>query len=288
LKKLSIASLPLSCLLACVLSASSAHATVFDVNQSGFGFSPANITIQVGDTVNWHWSSLAHTVTEGDMLGITGMEAFNQPLDSTHTLVTVVFDAAFLSAHPRASNLYKYNCQVHWPIMKGTIQVNPVPGTTFCFGDGTQAVACPCGNTGMSGHGCDNSASTGGGALAVAGESNPDTVILLSSGELPNALSIFLQGSAVLAAPAVFGDGLRCAGGSLKRLAAHNASSGAVQYPQGADPSITVRSAALGDPIAPGSIRYYQTYYRDPNLNFCPNPPGNSWNVTNGIQILWP
>ena len=286
--KLSLATLPLCCGLAMGLCASSARATVIDVNQSGFGFSPANITIQVGDTVHWHWASLSHTVTEGTMLGITGNEAFNQPLDSTNQLVSVTFDAAFLSAHQRANNFYHYNCQVHFPVMVGTIQVNPVPGTTLCFGDGTQTVACPCANTGATGHGCENSASTGGAVLGVAGEPNPDTVVLLSSGELPNALSIFLQGSTLLATPAVFGDGVRCIGGTLKRLAAHNAVSGAVQFPQSGDPSITARSAALGDPIAPGSIRYYQTYYRDPNLTFCPNPPGNSWNVTNGIQIQWP
>jgi plastocyanin len=284
----SFATLSLSCGFVMALCGSSARATVVDVNQSGFGFSPANITIQVGDTVHWHWNSLSHTVTEGTMLGITGNEAFNQPLDSANPLVSVTFDAAFLSAHPRANNFYNYNCQVHFPVMVGTIQVNPVPGTTLCFGDGTQAVACPCANNGAMGHGCENSGSTGGAALAVAGESNPDSVVLLSTGELPNALSIFLQGSTLLATPAVFGDGVRCIGGTLKRLAAHNASSGAVHYPQGSDPSITARSAALGDPIPSGGIRYYQTYYRDPNLTFCPNPPGNSWNVTNAIQIQWP
>jgi plastocyanin len=287
-KILSFAIPPLCGALALVLSTSTARANIVDVTQSGIGFVPANITINVGDTVHWHWTSIMHTVTEGTMLGITGNEAFNQPLNSANPLVSVTFDAAFLSAHPRANNFYNYNCQIHFPFMVGTIQVNPVPGTTFCFGDGTQSTPCPCGNTGGAGHGCENSASTGGAALAVAGESSPDTVVLLSTGELPNALSIFLQGTSVLSTPAVFGDGLRCIGGTLKRLAAHNAMNGAVQYPQGSDPSITARSAALGDPIPSMSMRFYQTYYRDPNLSFCPNPPGNSWNVTNGIQILWP
>jgi plastocyanin len=287
-KNLSFALPSVLCTAALMLCANTARATVIDVNQSGFGFVPANITINVGDTVNWHWHTLAHTVTEGTVLGITGNEAFNQMLDSSNPLVTVTFDAAFLSAHPRANNFYNYNCQVHFPVMVGTIQVNPVPGTTFCFGDGTQTTPCPCGNSGSAGHGCQNSASTGGATLAVAGESSPDTVVLLSTGELPSSLSIFLQGSSVLSTPAVFGDGVRCIGGTLKRLAAHNAVSGAVQFPQGSDPSITARSAALGDPIPSMSMRFYQTYYRDPSMTFCANPPGNTWNVTNGIQILWP
>ena len=274
--------------LALVLGSSTARANVIDVNQSGFGFVPANITIQVGDTVNWHWSSLGHTVTEGDTLGITGMEAFNQPLDSMNPLVSVTFDTAFLQANPRAGNFYKYNCQIHFTAgMKGTIQVNPVPGSPFCFGDTTAVTPCPCGNTGQTGHGCENSASTGGAVLAVAGATTPDVVTLLSTGELPNALSIFLQGNTTLVTPAVFGDGVRCVGGNLKRIGVHNASNGAVSYPQAGDPSITARSAALGDPIAQGSMRWYQTDYRDPNLAFCPNPPGNSWNVTNGIAVTW-
>jgi hypothetical protein len=66
-----------------------------------------------------------------------------------------------------------------------------------------------------------------------------------------------------------------------------HASAGGVSAPEPGDPSITAQSAALGDPIAPGSTRYYQTYYRDPNLAFCPSPQGDAWNVTNGVRVVW-
>jgi hypothetical protein len=115
----------------------------------------------------------------------------------------------------------------------------------------------------------------------------PDSVHLTSSFELPSALSIFLQGNASIAAGTAFGDGLRCVAGNLKRLASNNANGGVVFYPGPGDPSITVRSAQLGDPIAPGSTRYYQVYYRDPSPSFCPSPMGNTWNVSNGAVILW-
>ena len=62
---------------------------------------------------------------------------------------------------------------------------------------------------------------------------------------------------------------------------------GSVQAPQGGDLSVSARSALLGDPIAPGSTRYYQAYYRDSNAAFCSNPPGNGWNVTNGWSTTW-
>ena len=157
----------------------------------------------------------------------------------------------------------------------------------MCFGDGTQATPCPCGNSGAAGKGCDNSAATGGAHLTASGTVNPDTLVLTSTGELPTALSIFLQGDSELIPGSVFGDGVRCAGGNLKRLFVKNASGGTASAPGAGDPSISAQSAALGDPFGPGAVRIYQVYYRDPDLVFCPNPPGNSWNVSNGLRVTW-
>jgi hypothetical protein len=111
--------------------------------------------------------------------------------------------------------------------------------------------------------------------------------VLTSAGELPTALSIFLQGNASVGSGVVFGDGVRCVGGSLKRLYVKNASGGSVTAPEGVEPSITTQSSALGDPIAPGSMRWYQVYYRDPALTFCPPVAGNTWNVSSGLQVTW-
>ncbi len=157
----------------------------------------------------------------------------------------------------------------------------------YCFGDGTGA-ACPCGNSGVAGHGCENSASTGGALLNAAGipSLSADTFVMTSSAERATAFSLFLQGTTSIA-PVIYGDGLRCVGGTLKRLYAKNAVGGAVTAPQGADPSISARSAALGDPLSMGDVRYYQVYYRDPVATFCPNPPGNTWNIGNGISVIW-
>jgi glucose/arabinose dehydrogenase len=158
-------------------------------------------------------------------------------------------------------------------------------GTSFCFGDGTQTTPCPCNNSGLPGHGCNNSAATGGAQISATGTTSPDTVVLKSTGELPSALSIFLQGDTLTSA--VFGDGVRCANGNLKRLYSKNAVGGVVSAPTGAERSITARSAALGDAIPPGATRHYQVYYRDPSSTFCPNPPGDTWNVSDGLHITW-
>jgi hypothetical protein len=163
----------------------------------------------------------------------------------------------------------------------------PSSGVPFCAGDGSLTTACPCGNAGIYGHGCENSKTTGGATLTVTGNVNPDTIILYALGELPSALSIFLQGSANIPSGTAFGDGLRCSGGILKRIGVHNAVSGVASYPQGGDLGIKAKSAVLGDPIPPGATRYYQTYYRDPSISFCPSPQGNTWNVSSGIQLVW-
>ena len=159
--------------------------------------------------------------------------------------------------------------------------------TVFCSGDGSGA-ACPCGNSGGAGNGCENSAGTGGARLTASGVASlsADTAQLTSSGELPTALSIVLQGDAAIA-PVNFGDGLRCTGGVLKRLYVKSASGGVVIAPQPGDPSVSARSAALGDPIPLGATRDYQVYYRDASPSFCPNPPGGTFNVSGAIAVAW-
>jgi CHRD domain len=168
--------------------------------------------------------------------------------------------------------------------IRGTNVFAPALGTAMCFGDGTGG-ACPCGNNGAAGHGCENSSTTGGSLLAASGHVSPDNVVLIATGEKPTALSIFIQGNSTVP-PTVFGDGLRCING-LKRLQTKNATGGAVAYPEGAEPSITTRAAALGQPNNPGDVRGYQVYYRDPDLTFCASPPGNTFNISNVVQLTW-
>jgi hypothetical protein len=160
-----------------------------------------------------------------------------------------------------------------------------VPGiASMCPGDASTELLCPCFNNGSSGHGCDNSAATGGALATGPGSSSlaSDTVQLATTGELPTALSIVLQGDALID-PVLFGDGLRCAGGHLKRLYTKHAVGGSITVPQGGDLSISAQSAALGDTISSGGTRIYQVYYRDPSLSFCPA----GFNATSGVAVTW-
>jgi len=159
-------------------------------------------------------------------------------------------------------------------------------GAETCFGDGSLATACPCANFGATGRGCANSVNAQGARLEAFGETFPDTVTLHASGMLvnPNISCIFLQGVTALSTGVVFGDGVRCAGGALTRLAAKGSPGGSSDYPQAGDATLSVRGG-----VVPGSgqTRIYQAYYRDPNPGFCANPPGNTWNVTSGVLVTW-
>jgi hypothetical protein len=170
----------------------------------------------------------------------------------------------------------------------GAFEIRNELYTTFCAGDGSLATACPCGNTGAIGRGCRSSDVFSPGAFLVAsGSSTPDSVVLAGSDIFPDGTCVFLQGDQQLVGGVVFGDGVRCVGGHLLRLYVKSVSGGSVSAPGASDPSLSARSAALGDPIQPGELRSYQIYYRDPDPTFCPAPQGSTWNVSSGVIVNW-
>jgi hypothetical protein len=148
--------------------------------------------------------------------------------------------------------------------------------TSLCAPGVDGVHACPCANPpSISGRGCNNSAATGGALLSASGFAylSTDSLAFATFGEKPTALSIVLQGNAVAVAGIVYGQGVRCLGGTLERLFTKTASAGSITAPDviGGDPTVSARSAAKGDPIQPGQSRWYLVYYRDPIvLGGCP------------------
>jgi hypothetical protein len=175
-------------------------------------------------------------------------------------------------------------------MFNGDIQLSrydALPFTVMCAPGVEGVLACPCGNFPSGpGRGCDNSTGTGGGKLLASGSVAPDTVLLGASDLRPNALCIFLQGNALSSGGVAFGDGVRCASGTLKRLYVKSiGGAGSIAAPSGGDLSITARSAAVGDPISIGQKRWYFVYYRDPLAFGCAFP--NTFNASAGLQIDW-
>jgi len=158
----------------------------------------------------------------------------------------------------------------------------PILGVSSCAGDGV-AAPCPCANNGAPDQGCENSAGTRGARMVASGTTTPDTVMLTTTGEVDSALSIVVQGTTSIA-PVPYGDGLRCVGGTLKRLYVTTSSGGQITVPQPGDLAVSARSAALGDAIPSGASRYYLTYYQDPEPTFCGSA---GFNASNAVSIVW-
>ena len=165
------------------------------------------------------------------------------------------------------------------------------PYSSLCDPGAGSVLSCPCANPPSSlGRGCDNSFGTGGSILSASGIAflSSDSLVFTTNGELPSALSILMQGSALLANGAIYGQGVRCVGGSLKRLFVKTAVAGSITAPDfgAGDPPVSIRSAATGDLIQPGESRYYLVYYRDPTvLGGC--PASATFNATQTGQVTW-
>jgi hypothetical protein len=153
--------------------------------------------------------------------------------------------------------------------------------TTYCSGDGS-ATACPCGNAGAAGNGCGSSVNPSGAHLSVTGTASvaSDSLVLHGSGMPDTSPVLYFQGTLKVNGGNgnVFGDGLRCAGGTVIRLADKTNAGGASAYPQSGDAPISVQGM-----ISAGNVRDYQAWYR----NIAPFCTTDTFNLTNGVELTW-
>ncbi len=180
-------------------------------------------------------------------------------------------------------------CSDWWPYARGPYlrlfadACGTLAGAPFCTGDGS-GTACPCGpSPGLNREGCPNSVNgvNGGRLEAIGTASLSADSVLLRALRLPGSTSaLFFQGTQRVQGGAgeLFGDGLRCAGGSVLRLGTKQAVAGQVEYPGAGDARVSVRGAIA----APGT-RTYQVWYRN-TANYC--TPA-AFNLTNGWELDW-
>jgi hypothetical protein len=153
----------------------------------------------------------------------------------------------------------------------------PGPFPSFCDGGDRSLASCPCVNMGDPDTGCDIAQATGGVHLGVvAQETSPQNRATLMGSGYP---SLAAPGSVVIrahvldsAAPVVLGDGLRCVGTPLVRLAGTLASGG-------------ISTHIVGHGSGPGSgTFYYQIWFRNQPAMFC---TPDAFNLSNGRTICW-
>jgi len=110
----------------------------------------------------------------------------------------------------------------------------------------------------------------------------------VTAGEKATATSVLLQGTTAQNPGLVYGQGVLCVGGPMKRLFTKTASGGSITAPDfsAGDATVSARSGALGSPISPGESRYYLVVYRDPIvLGGC--PASSTFNATQTGQVSW-
>jgi hypothetical protein len=105
-------------------------------------------------------------------------------------------------------------------------------------------------------------------------------LLLLGSG-MPNSSALYFQGTTQSAGGAgvVFGDGLRCASGTVLRLATKTNNQGQSSYPEILDQTIALRAGITFGP----QTRTYQVWYRNAAA-FC---SVDTFNLTNGLSVVW-
>jgi len=154
-------------------------------------------------------------------------------------------------------------------------------GFVFCAGAGS-GTTCPCANSSApgSGAGCLDSRGVAASLRATGPARIAHDALVLAGSDLPSGISLYVQGSSREngGSGTVYGDGLRCVGGTLRQIGAVTSSNGSSVYPRSGDPSISNR----GQVQSPGT-RTYQILYRD-LARFC--TPG-TFNLTNGMEIVW-
>ena len=155
-----------------------------------------------------------------------------------------------------------------------TILTSPSPGDAYCPG---YVASCPCGNGGDGTSGCGNS--SGAGALLDASGSASvaalDLVLKLDGGFSGQPCLFYQAENRVNGGNGIiFGDGLRCAGGSVVRLE--------VRTPGASGQAVTTVPVATRGGVSAGDVRRYQVWYRDNGFS-C----GSNFNTTNGYEITW-
>jgi Tol biopolymer transport system component len=190
-------------------------------------------------------------------------------------------DGAFVAFQSDANDLVAGDTNAKPDVFIGVVPESP---TAYCFGDGS-GTACPCGNSGAQLSGCANSVDPRGARLVGTGRASvgDDTLTLLVNGLPASTMIAYFQGTVQVlgGSGAVFGDGLRCAGGATLRLGSRTGAAGLSSFGHtiAGDPPISV----AGQVPPNGGLRYYQAYYRNA-AGFCTS---STFNLTNGLSLTW-
>jgi len=90
-----------------------AQATTITVTVTNFSFTPSNFTANIGDTVEWVWSSGSHTTTSTSVPN--GAATWSNPMNNSNTTFKYKITTA---------GTYNYWCAIHTSSMEASFTVN--------------------------------------------------------------------------------------------------------------------------------------------------------------------
>ena len=242
-----------------------------------------------GGTTRHLWIGYTDTVTEGTWLWASGSTspftnwwtAGGAPNNST---ANDPKGEDFCCIYPTGEweDLHNHASSTWFPVLCGVVEIEGT-GTPYCAGDGSGAL-CPCGNDNdgsLLGAGCANGQYASGALLSGMGvpSLSNDTLTLIGEYTEHNQFGLFFQADNNLGLGTVWGDGLRCAGGGLKRLG--TVMSDGAGHSDTTGYGYTISSKAGN--INAGDTKYYQLWYRNP----LGSPCANDFNTSNGLEITW-
>ncbi len=128
----------LSAIALILITSTRAYSVKHIVNVQNYAFVPANLSVQVGDTIRWVWINGSHTTTSTTIP--TGAPAWDHPINSTNT---------FYEYRVNVAGVYDYLCIPHQNTQIGHFTAtNPTP--TLAVTPSNQNVSASAGSTNFS------------------------------------------------------------------------------------------------------------------------------------------
>jgi hypothetical protein len=168
------------------------------------------------------------------------------------------------------------------------------PVVKFCAPGVGGIVSCPCGNAQVPAgatKGCNNFAGGGTGGAIMAGSGTAsiaaDTLGFQITAGVGSNVTVLFQGT-TNSVNTRSGAGVRCVGGTLKRLYKGNQAAGAINFPNNGVP-VHLQSIAKGFTITAPVTLFYYCAYRNSAANGQPGCPGLNFgfNTTNAGSVAW-
>ena len=231
-------------------------------------YSPGQLEIFIDDMVNPELSVPYDFATGGTWLGGGAVGGLN----------LIGGSDAYIGLTAATGGCWENHDILSWDF------VQKAPGIGYCTGDIGSGTPCPCANENdgtVPGAGCANGVFSTGALLGGTGVAtvSPDTVVLFAAGVEPSGTCLFFQADNDLAPGLIWGDGLRCAGGALKRLGTEVADAAGYSDTSLWGTPISLKAGNVGA----GGTKYYQCWYANTIGSMC----GSGINTTNGFAITW-